>query len=53
VLSGNLAAIHLLEKNLEKIDWFYLSGNKAIIEFDIEQYKKDSNVSVTFESLVL
>jgi hypothetical protein len=30
-LSGNLDAIHILEKNLDKVDWWSLSGNPAAI----------------------
>jgi hypothetical protein len=30
-LSGNTAAIHILENNLDKIEWVRLSGNPAAI----------------------
>lgn len=36
-LSGNPAAIHLLEKNLDKINWYILSGNHAAIHL-LEKY---------------
>jgi hypothetical protein len=39
MLSKNHNAIHLLEKNLDKINWRYLSANPAIFTYDYEKIK--------------
>ena len=39
-LSGNPNAIHLLEKNQDKIiDWWYLSRNPAIFTYDYDKIR--------------
>jgi hypothetical protein len=40
-LSLNPAAIHLLEKNKDKIDWYILSLNPSIFTYDYERIKKN------------
>jgi hypothetical protein len=39
-LSGNPNAIHLLEKNIDKIDWDFLSLNSSIFELDYDYLKE-------------
>jgi hypothetical protein len=46
-LSGNPNAIHLLEKNLEKIDWFRLSGNPNAIHLLEQNREKIDWVSLS------
>ena len=36
-LSYNPNAIHLLEKNLDKVDWDHLSQNHSIFTYDYEK----------------
>ena len=38
-LSRNPGAIHLLEQNMNKIDWLFLSKNPNIFEIDTNQLK--------------
>jgi hypothetical protein len=39
-LSANPNAIYLLEKNIDKIDWFWISSNSSIFELDYDALKK-------------
>ena len=39
IISRNKNAIHLLEKNPDKIDWKFLSANPAIFELDYEKMR--------------
>jgi hypothetical protein len=38
-LSTNPNAIHILEKNLDKVDWDWLSYNPNIFEYDYKEIK--------------
>ena len=33
-MSSNSSMIDILEENIDKIDWYYISNNKAIFELD-------------------
>ena len=56
MLSKNSSAIHLLEKNQDKIDWYFLSLNPSIFELDYcalkERYSvyKEELIKVAFTS---
>ena len=39
-LSSNQAAIHLLEQNPDKIDWYTLSLNPAIFTYDYDKMRE-------------
>ena len=39
-LSGNPSAIHLLESNQDKINWFRLSQNPAIFQYDYDAIRE-------------
>ena len=39
-LSGNPAAIHILEENLDKVHWGRLSGNPSLVKVDYEYLLK-------------
>ena len=43
-LSSNSNAIHILEKNIDKIDWRALSFNSSIFIYDYDFYKKRMDV---------
>jgi hypothetical protein len=42
--SGNSNAIHILEKNLTKVDWYVLSQNPSIFELDYHGLKNRCNI---------
>jgi hypothetical protein len=39
-LSENLNAIHILEKNLDKVDWSILSTNPSIFQIDYDNMRE-------------
>jgi hypothetical protein len=40
LLSLNPAALHILQENPEKIDWFWFSANPSIFEYDYKNMKR-------------
>jgi hypothetical protein len=51
LLSINPNAINLLEKNIDKIDWYYLSQNPNIFELDnIEM--SENRIKIILEELI-
>lgn len=51
-LSANPGAIHILEKNKEKIDWIALSENPAIMTYDYNAMNKNMKNSGLAEELI-
>jgi len=44
LLSENPSAIHILEKNQDKINWRFLSGNPEIFELDYDFFHQRMNI---------
>ena len=47
-LSSNPNALHLLEKNLDKIYWTHISRNPSIFEFDKKEYERKIEHLISF-----
>jgi len=43
-LSKNPNAIHLLEANIDKIEWYWISGNPSIFEYDYKTMKEKCSI---------
>jgi hypothetical protein len=51
-LSENKNAIHILEQNIDKIDWYKLSVNQSIIEVDYKTMS-EQRMSLLREELMI
>jgi hypothetical protein len=50
-LSDNSNAIHLLEQNIDKIDWNFLTGNPNIFELDYIKMS-ENKIKIILEELM-